>query len=101
MFRIHNDCIGLGYVHYEVIRAQLQIATYLNRLVRSLTDRLLVKRTRYKMSKSLNAVIELREVVAKYKFNIIRSYLSSERYQKDLESLQIVLKSFLGLLSLI
>ena len=39
--------------------------------------------------------------MAKYQSNIIIPYLSSEHYQKDLESFEIVLKSFVAVLPLI
>ncbi len=100
-YDIHGGARELVFPHHEAHLAQYSILTNLQNPVKSWMYVGIVMYGQQKMSKSLGNVIWIRDLLQKYGQNLIRLYLFSHHYRKDIEFSEdeiVSKKSFLDLL---
>ncbi|HYZ49973.1 MAG TPA: class I tRNA ligase family protein, partial [Nitrososphaeraceae archaeon] len=84
-YDIHGGAVDLIYPHHESHRAQLQVLTSCERPVKYWTHVGLLTLGSEKMSKTLHNTIRIRDLLKKYKSNIIRLYIFSHHYRSNFD----------------
>jgi cysteinyl-tRNA synthetase len=84
-YDIHGGAVDLVYPHHESHRAQLQVLTSCERPVKYWTHVGLLTLGSEKMSKTLHNTIRIRDLLKKYKSNIIRLYIFSHHYRSKFD----------------